>query len=310
MTALSCLSPTYSPRLRTGVDPLRRGHGRRLSRRCAQGADRSRHQDRRAGRPRRRRHDGAGGGDRWRREALGSGRALGAPAARARVPVARRASIRRWSGSSAPPVFLLSPLLVLVVAACMYAASVLAVARQLHRPVGAARRRDTGTRSKWLFDPPILPTIVPRAVVLAVLVIAAVLWRLAAVRPRAGRAVAPALARRLLVAACRIAARRVGAHRPRWSTRCGRLVRGASERAAAGGGGDRPPLRGRADRQLRPAWIPRGDGRRARPRRPSRSRGRRAGRARSSGVRGAPARGQPRARPRSWISPDRSASWS
>ncbi len=68
---------------------------------------------------------------------------------------------------------LLSPLLVLVFAAGVYAMSSLAALANL--PTTAARLVGVYAASiELLFDPPILPTIVPRAVVLALLVVAAV----------------------------------------------------------------------------------------------------------------------------------------
>jgi Patatin-like phospholipase len=69
---------------------------------------------------------------------------------------------------------LLAPLVVLLVAAALYVASLLAALINL--PGTAARLVGTYQRAiEVLFSPPLIPTIVPRLVVLAVLVVAAVL---------------------------------------------------------------------------------------------------------------------------------------
>lgn len=68
---------------------------------------------------------------------------------------------------------LISPLLVLAFAAVVYAASALAALISL--PSTSARLVGFyGQTVAWLFDPPVLPTIVPRAVVLALLGVAVV----------------------------------------------------------------------------------------------------------------------------------------
>jgi hypothetical protein len=82
----------------------------------------------------------------------------------------------RWSalGLIAATALLVSPVLVLGAAAVIYAASELAALVNLTAAsvwlVGAYR-----TGLEHLFDPPILPTLLPRALVLAMLIIAAVL---------------------------------------------------------------------------------------------------------------------------------------
>jgi hypothetical protein len=79
-----------------------------------------------------------------------------------------------FAGLIAAGVLLLSPLLILLVAAAVYAAGMLAALVSLTGPsqalVGVYQRL-----TEWLFSPPILPTIVPRLVVLAVLVVLGVL---------------------------------------------------------------------------------------------------------------------------------------
>jgi hypothetical protein len=82
----------------------------------------------------------------------------------------------RWAalGLAAAVAILLTPLVVLVAAAVLYAAATLASLVSL---TTIAERLIAVYRLvlEWLFAPPVLPTIVPRAVVLAVLVVAAIL---------------------------------------------------------------------------------------------------------------------------------------
>jgi len=78
------------------------------------------------------------------------------------------------AGLGAAGLVLLSPLIVLVAAAAFYAASTLASLANLT----AASERLVQIYGQWLavlFSPPVLPTIVPRAMVLAVLLVFAVL---------------------------------------------------------------------------------------------------------------------------------------
>lgn len=77
------------------------------------------------------------------------------------------------AGLAAAFGLLMSPLLVLAFAAAVYVASALAALISL--PTTSARLVSFyGQTVAWLFDPPILPTIAPRAVVLALLVVAVV----------------------------------------------------------------------------------------------------------------------------------------
>jgi hypothetical protein len=69
---------------------------------------------------------------------------------------------------------LLSPLVVLVVAAALYAASVVAALVSL-TGISAGLIDAYRRLLEWLFDPPILPTILPRALVLTMLAMAVVL---------------------------------------------------------------------------------------------------------------------------------------
>lgn len=86
-----------------------------------------------------------------------------------------RAALRAAAfGLGAAGVILLSPLVILLVASTFYAASVLAALANL--PSAAERLLGWYQQGLgWLFDPPILPTIMPRALALAMLVVLAVL---------------------------------------------------------------------------------------------------------------------------------------
>jgi len=76
-------------------------------------------------------------------------------------------------GLIAACAILLSPLLVLAFAAAVYLLSLVTALASM--PSTSARLVEVyGQSIAWLFDPPILPTIVPRAVVLALLVVLAV----------------------------------------------------------------------------------------------------------------------------------------
>ena len=183
---------------------------------------------------------------------------------RARIAGAARCGSARWGLMAAAVVLLLSPLLVLALAAVFYAASLLARARQLAEPVRVADGALSTARSTSLFSPPILPTIMPRA---------------ARAGP-AGRAGACSSSRRSGRAAsersrrgCR--ARSGGGSSARRSTptepaatlvdALWSLVRGASSAPEPAPGRDRPPLCGRAGRESRSARLSRSAGRRARP---------------------------------------------
>ncbi|ODS55449.1 MAG: hypothetical protein ABS36_09805 [Acidobacteria bacterium SCN 69-37] len=89
-----------------------------------------------------------------------------------------------WGGLLACFLLLLSPLVVLILAAAIYALATLAGLVSL-TGVSTALVGWYSAALAWLFDPPMMPTIVPRLLVLGVLVIAGVLvaasWRAARV---------------------------------------------------------------------------------------------------------------------------------
>jgi hypothetical protein len=88
----------------------------------------------------------------------------------------------RWRGALRAAAYglmgailiLLSPLLVMLIAGALYAASVVTALASMS---STAERLVAAYRAmlEWLFDPPVLPTIMPRALVLALLVVVAVL---------------------------------------------------------------------------------------------------------------------------------------
>ena len=249
------------------------------------------------------------GGDRRRREGLGSGRPVdGATARQARVPLARRSSIRRARSRRARPVCCCRRTRARRCGACCYAASLAAALVSLTGLSGEPRRRvqafdRMAVRSADPADDPSARVAAGRAGHCD----RARWWPRS--RPRATERSRRRWQRRLLVAARRRAAGRAEPAgtlvEALWA-----LVRGASNEP-------RPAAReiGRryvdvlTDNFGQPGFhevivaVHDLDGRRdlvgavlAAPA--------------SSGVRGAPAPSTARAKRRSWISPDRSASWS